>query len=792
MANPDLLPGIEIILEKKDANSDDREAFLHALELVQELVRSEGQCEGTENSSHVHFPIILGCPWSSLSSLTSPALGAFGNGQISSGATSIALSDNIVHPYFFRTIPSDALQAQGIILLCQRFGWDKIAVAYVNDAYGLYLSLGIVELSLQDEYDIDTTAVSFSKGNTVSINNAVDQIATLDAYIIVLIVHDTDLMSMFSAFEAAGLTEYPYFYLGVDAWFDTNRIQASNISNFTVGSIGTVPWQTDAMPLDRYGADLQPIIDESMHIHSRMLETWSAYWNDTAEHELLLETPSSTAIYGYDAMYVLAYALQQYLDDGHVLNAVSGNIDILRDIIVQNVSFVGASGNVTFDENGDRSQGLYAFGNSDADGNVNLIGYFYPDSTTGNLSLSVDDDAIVWPPVFTAKNITPRSSILNITSIENISPRVLIPMYFFSGLSVLLVVFFAITTIRYRRKQIMRAGAWKINLVMCCGCFCACLAMFIYGIDEEWVEAGPVFSFLCNFRLWLWVLSYTLLFFPLFMKTYRLSRIFDEVLHKKVITDTKLIYVILGCVAVDLVLLIIFTSVEPLQRFYEFGGYVQFDPIDKLQRKEIQYGTCETDKGTPYIFYGLLAFWKVLQTLFGIYCALSVTRISAQEMLREFDETAQQLASIIFLVIAFCISLPVALLGPIEKPSFYYAVIGCLTITVSNSTIVLNMWPRVWASLRHKDAGKFAESPEDKVKKMILEQLKRIRKDTADNDASHHSSPDATSRHRQSQVSVQMSAQMPAQMPSVAPTSRSPPINLEAPSTPVPYAGALQ
>ncbi len=57
-----------------------------------------------------------GCTWSSLSTIVSAAFGAFDMGQISSSATSISLSDTPSYRYFYRTIPSDALQTQGIIL----------------------------------------------------------------------------------------------------------------------------------------------------------------------------------------------------------------------------------------------------------------------------------------------------------------------------------------------------------------------------------------------------------------------------------------------------------------------------------------------------------------------------------------------------------------------------------------------------------------------------------------------------------------------------------------------------
>ena len=56
----------------------------------------------TTNVNELYFPIVLGAPWSSLSTSTAPVLGTFDMGQISSGATSISLSDTNKYPYFYR------------------------------------------------------------------------------------------------------------------------------------------------------------------------------------------------------------------------------------------------------------------------------------------------------------------------------------------------------------------------------------------------------------------------------------------------------------------------------------------------------------------------------------------------------------------------------------------------------------------------------------------------------------------------------------------------------------------
>ena len=81
----------------------------------------------------------LDCSCSSLSSVTSPALTAMNWLQISSSATSIALSDRIRFKTFYRTIASDHLQAIGIIRLLEYFNWYRFGILYINDAYGIFI-----------------------------------------------------------------------------------------------------------------------------------------------------------------------------------------------------------------------------------------------------------------------------------------------------------------------------------------------------------------------------------------------------------------------------------------------------------------------------------------------------------------------------------------------------------------------------------------------------------------------------------------------------------------------------
>ena len=91
-----------------------------------------------------------------------------------------------------------------------------------------------------------------------------------------------------------------------------------------------------------------------------------------------------------------------------------------------------------FDKNGDRSEGFYAFDNSDANGEVHYFGYFYQDGN--KLSVSVDYDDIIWPDDFTRNNMVPRSHTLTRDQIQDIS--LIFPLAPINSISLFIIISF--------------------------------------------------------------------------------------------------------------------------------------------------------------------------------------------------------------------------------------------------------------------------------------------------------------------------------------------------------------
>ncbi len=75
--------------------------------------------------------------------------------------------------------------------MCAELGFKRIGVVYVNDNYGIYLTINI--LALAEELGISVSSVGYTQGDDEqtksTIENAAVQLAELNVLVTVLIVH---------------------------------------------------------------------------------------------------------------------------------------------------------------------------------------------------------------------------------------------------------------------------------------------------------------------------------------------------------------------------------------------------------------------------------------------------------------------------------------------------------------------------------------------------------------------------------------------------------------------------
>ena len=434
-------------------------------------------------------------------------------------------------------------------------------------------------------------------------------------------------------------------------------------------------------------------------------ELWRHYYNNGYEDVMYgLEEPGPAMIYGYDAIHTLLTAFASVESDLDITNT-SALISALNDTIINDIDFIGATGRVTFDENGDRIDGLYSFGNLLGGADASYFGYFYQ-GVDGKIVTKIDVNKIVFPEEFTDKGIIPQSGSITYDQTVNIDKSVSMTMFVFLSLSLFITIILAIFWVYHRNNLIIKAASWRLNIIMCIGAIFAYASAILYGIDELYTTNITSLSVRCNVRLWWFTISFTLLFMPLFMKTYRISLLFTAMLTKRVLEDKKLFLAIMCCLFIDLIILMTVTlSIRPLQRMYVDGD---LEEIDEIRFTQYKYGTCSLGENIfeSFVFYGCLIFWKVCQLGFGLHVTTNVSRIkdiTRTNMLQRFDETGIQIVSIIFTFIIICMSIPIFVFGPTEEPNFFYLLISIGIVLVGNVVLMLNLLPRTIAVIQSNE-----------------------------------------------------------------------------------------
>ncbi|XP_075434008.1 vomeronasal type-2 receptor 26-like [Ascaphus truei] len=134
-SNPDLLPNISLGFQIFDSCASIRRIVAGTFWLL-----SGGQGSIPNYRCHKESPLagVIGDSGSTRSIQLAHMLGLYRFPQISYFSTSPLLSDRNLFPSFFRTIPSDVFQSQGLAQLVSHFGWTWIGLLATDNDYGQF------------------------------------------------------------------------------------------------------------------------------------------------------------------------------------------------------------------------------------------------------------------------------------------------------------------------------------------------------------------------------------------------------------------------------------------------------------------------------------------------------------------------------------------------------------------------------------------------------------------------------------------------------------------------------
>ena len=134
-SNNSFLPGVTLAFEIRDTCGLANIALEESLKFVSgRSLKPAGAGNGTREVLGISG--VVGAALSRASTSVARLLRLFQVPQISYASTASVLSDKTIFDYFFRTIPSDSLQARAMADIIEYFNWTYVIAMHTGDIYG--------------------------------------------------------------------------------------------------------------------------------------------------------------------------------------------------------------------------------------------------------------------------------------------------------------------------------------------------------------------------------------------------------------------------------------------------------------------------------------------------------------------------------------------------------------------------------------------------------------------------------------------------------------------------------
>uniref|UniRef100_A0A665VAN5 Gamma-aminobutyric acid (GABA) B receptor, 1b n=1 Tax=Echeneis naucrates TaxID=173247 RepID=A0A665VAN5_ECHNA len=597
----DILPDYELELIHYDSMCDPGEAT----KLLYDLLYTEP----------IKIVLMPGC--SSVSTLVAEAARMWNLIVLSYGSSSPALSNRQRFPTFFRTHPSATLHNPTRVQLFQKWKWTKIAT--IQQTTEVFTStLDDLEERVKEAGIEISVRQSFLTDPAVAVKNLKRQ----DARIIVGLFYETEARKVFCEVYKDKLygKKYVWFLIGwyADNWF---KIKDPSINC-------TVEQMTEAVE-GHVTTEIVMLNPETVRGASNLT---SQEFLAQLMSKLGGKNPEETggfqeAPLAYDAVWALALALNKTVRPlkakGHRLEDFNyNNRDITAEIYraMNTSSFEGVSGHVVFDAQGSRM--AWTLIEQLQGGSYKKIGYY--DSTKGNLSWYGNDKWIGLEP--------PADQTMVIEEFRYLSQKLFVSVSVFAGLGILLGVICLTFNIYNSNVRYIQNSQPYLNNMTAVGCMMALAAVFPLGIDGLHVHRRK-FPVVCQFRLWLLGLGFSLAYGSMFTKIWWVHTVFtkkDEKKDKRKHLEPWKLYATVGVLlCIDVLSLMIWQIVDPLHVTVEkFTREAPKGDLDVLIQPLLEH--CSSEKMNTWL--GVVYGYKGLLLLLGIFLAYETKSISTEKI----------------------------------------------------------------------------------------------------------------------------------------------------------------
>lgn len=426
--------------------------------------------------------------------------------QFSYGATDLALTtEKTQYPLFFRTVPTEIVFNEPRLLFIQHFGWkDEIGLIYDASPYYSQISKELAK-SLRN----NGTKIVANEGFTQDPAVAVKILKEKEAHIIIGTFHHTRAREVFCHVYLNGMYGEDY------VWIVTSTPDVNSTFDWWV------PEPSSNLPCTR--EEMEEAIDHHFTFYYKNKINGTLVSGKTTDQfftEYSQNIPSffrsTYAPFAYEAMWAIAATLERgrpVLNDwGMDLHDLGYGRRMVSELFVEEafeVKFTGPSGQVAFDENGNRQCKVFIqqFRKSVGAREVGVFDYNPPTLTLKGSSQGNGTpetlEYVQWPA-----GLPYRRKASSVSWLYILFPLFIAWTLISGFLLVCCVLCYALLLVFRRHRVIYHSGFYLTQLLLV-GCMLSLFSVVLFGIDGALVSFESL-QLVCKARSWFLSLGFTL------------------------------------------------------------------------------------------------------------------------------------------------------------------------------------------------------------------------------------------------------------------------------------------
>jgi ABC-type branched-subunit amino acid transport system substrate-binding protein len=531
--------------------------------------------------------------------------------QCSFTAGASQLSNKNDYPFFYRTLGAKTRTIEALGFFIKSMGWTKVAFLYTDNALGQsYVS---PFSSIAQKLGLTTLVnLAIPDGLDISQNPKLDVVLKLlsdsKAKIIISVGTSPQIAQMYLK------AHYQYKLFGDDYVHISNNPIYDELAPL----IGTKTTLADVKFMLQGHLTSMDIGDNEMFPwNNEFTERWNRTFGVKAppnsQHAYVC---AASMFAGFHKLAQASGNETKFLND---LN--SGKIGSALNYSLFDIKFDSPLGPVKYDVNGDFI-GISGIRNYYDVPSVRVVGYVDSDN---NYVKVVD-------PIFHSySSAVPLDSAQRVSTNTAVSSPLAVLFIILSGFMIFLCIAMMVLIFRYRESRSIKNIAPISSILMLFGFIIAYLTIF--------VNIGEPSAMGCNLQVAMPALAFSIIFSNLLAKTWRIYKIFKNVRLQKIsYKASKIIMISSIFTAIEIVLLVIWHSIDPLTPFEYSLDPIRYTILCRSSKSDIQ----TTMQAVLYGYNGLLL-------AFGVYLAYQTKSVA-----KAFNESGN-IGLAVYNIAVFCV-----------------------------------------------------------------------------------------------------------------------------------------